>query len=106
MSKDLKKVKEIAMGMYRKDIVGTGNSQYEDLAMEAFLISLRNIKDASVVGMSERARGKAYRQPLCGPVVSLVPLLQPRTHPILFYMSGKEVVILLSENHCEAYSGC
>ena len=58
MSKDLKKVKEIAMGMYRKDIVGTGNSQYEDLAVEAFLICLRNIKDASVVGMSERTRGK------------------------------------------------
>lgn len=51
-------MEELARGMYRKDILGTGSRQCKDLAVEAFLLCLRNIKDASVVGVSEDSKGK------------------------------------------------
>lgn len=41
-----------------KDILDTGKSPYKVLAMGAFLMCLRNIKDVSMVEMSESRRDK------------------------------------------------
>lgn len=63
MSKYLKKVKDLAMRMYKEDIIlDTRNSQYKDLGMGAFLMHLRSIRDVSVVRVraEERLRGNHY----------------------------------------------
>lgn len=52
------KVKELALGLERTDIPSIGISPYSVLAMEAFLMCLRNIKDVSVVGMNKSRRDK------------------------------------------------
>lgn len=59
MSRDLKKIEGASHGgVCRKDMLGTGNSWPKDLAVEAFLMYLRNIKNARVVGVSKRGRDK------------------------------------------------
>lgn len=63
MSKDLKKVKDLALRIYREDIIlDTGNSQDKGLGMGAFLMCLRSIKDVSVVRVraKERLRGNHH----------------------------------------------